>query len=91
MRAAFQRFIDAGQAMTLADVAFVLKMKVDFVRREARAQRIPRIPGTGRLYRFDPSKLMDLYCDPPKQDRSLTTEKRKSGGNPSKGGFRNVC
>ena len=88
MKALFLKFSERG-AMTLTELASVLRMKVDFVRRKAQRGEIPRIPGTGRQYRFDPLKMIEVFCEPPKQDRSLTSEKRESGGNQhSRGGFR---
>lgn len=58
---------------------------VDILRRQGVLHPIPHLK---RPFRFDPGECIRVFCEPSKQVRSLTTEKRSSGGKPTNGGFR---
>lgn len=79
--------------MTCAELAALLRVRPETVRRMSQPPhgRVPRIPHL-RQVRFDPARMIDVFCNdlggnPPPPERSLTTEKRSSRGNPN-GGFR---
>lgn len=76
-------------AMTKADVATVLKLPVSTVTNLVRRKILQPIPHL-IPQKFDPAECIRVFCEPSKQVRSLTSEKR-SGGKPKTGGFRNVC
>ena len=87
MREILLEFAKNG-AMSKEDVAKVLKISPECVRRMAKDGRLPRIPGL-RAVRFDPLELLRVLCDPPKpkpRARSLTTEGHKTVGK-TNGGF----
>lgn len=89
MREIFLEYSKRG-AMTMEEVADVLRRKPDWVRRHSSGSNatIPRLPG--KPIRFDPVALIKVFCEPqaPQKSRSLTTEKRSFSGNLLKGGFR---
>lgn len=86
MREIFQQYAKSG-AMTKEQLAEVLKISPDQVRRMAKAGKIPRVPGV-RQVRFDPNEMIRVFCEPPKpKARSLTIEKHRTAAKPS-GGFR---
>lgn len=70
MRDAFLKF---EGAMTCEDVAKILRMRPEWVRQQAKAGKLPRIPNM-RFVRFDPLALVDVLCPP--QSRSVTIENR---------------
>ena len=87
-------FVKRGTAMTCEELAGVLKISPDSVRRNSKPPEgfIPRIPHL-RAVRFDPVKMIEVFCESlpdgplPAGNGSLTTEKRSFSGN-HKGGFR---
>ncbi len=81
-------FLSFKGAMTKEDLAEVLKVKPDHVRRMAKAGVIPKLPGL-RLLRFDPLAMIEVFCRPKaeKATRSLTIERHKTGAK-SNGGLR---
>jgi predicted transcriptional regulator len=87
VRELFLEYAKRG-AMTKEQVAEILKIKPEMVRRYASMGVLPRIPGL-RLVRFDPMALIDVLCKPKvlEQPRSLTIERHKTGAK-SKGGYR---
>lgn len=87
MKEIFLEYAKAG-SMTKKELAGVLKMTTRWVSDRAREGKIPVVPMT-RPYRFDPTRMIELFCEPQKVERprSLTIERRISRGNP-KGGFR---
>jgi hypothetical protein len=66
-------------AMTKEELASVLKVKPDMVRRMAKSGKIPRLPGMYQL-RFDPLAMIHVFCaiGPKEPSRSLTIERRKT-------------
>lgn len=87
MKDLFLEYAKRG-AMTKEDVAEVLKISPEVVRRMAKEGRLPRIPHL-RFVRFDPLELIRVLCEPQGQTkaRSLTIERHKTGAKPN-GGFR---
>lgn len=88
MKEIFLEYAKHG-AMTKEELASVLKIKPEAVRRLAKAGKIPKIPGL-RFVRFDPLTMISVFCGPPKPDstaRSLTIERHKTGAK-TNGGFR---
>lgn len=72
-------------AMTKEDLAEVLKISPDAVRRMAKSGKIPRIPGL-RFHRFDPLKMIDVFCAAKAlEPGSLTIKRHKTC---AKGEFR---
>lgn len=90
MKEAFLAFAQRGQAMTKEDLALILRVKPEFVRRNSMPPHgyIPRIPHLRQL-RFDPLQMIDVFCQHPKVERpsSLTIERHKTGAKPI-GGYR---
>ena len=88
MKAAFLVFEKRGVAMTAQDLAVILNVKPDYVRRNSKPPHgfIPRIPYLRQL-RFDPMQMIAVFCQPPKVEgpRSLTIERHKAGAKPSEG------
>lgn len=82
MRELFLEFSKKG-AMTKEDLAQILKISPESVRRLASTGKIPRIKHT-RLLRFDPEKMIEVFCAP-ETGRSLKTERQKADRNPKKG------
>lgn len=85
MKEIFLEYAKTG-AMTKEQLANVLKVKVSWIGNKVREGIIPIIPGI-RVHRFDPMRMIEVFCGDSKQVRSLTTERRESGGNPKSGGF----
>jgi lipoate-protein ligase A len=86
MREIFQHYAKAG-SMTKEELAKVLKISPEAVRRKAKAGQIPRIPNL-REVRFDPSEMIRVFCEPQKpKARSLTIEKPKTAAK-TNGGYR---
>lgn len=83
MRDEFIKFQLIGTAMTKEDLARILNVKPAWVQRHAKAGLIPRIPHM-RLLRFDPSKMMEVFCD----GRSLTIKEPSSASSHRKGVLR---
>ena len=75
----FKKFIDCGSAMTKEELATILKVSPDYVRRNSQPPDgfIPRIPYLRQL-RFDPEQMLRVFCEPKSTERpsSLTTEER---------------
>jgi hypothetical protein len=89
MKEIFLEYAKKG-VMTKAELAGVLGVpcsKIDSLRRQ---RVIPTVPHLSRPFKFDPLEMIRVFCDPSKQVRSLTTEKRSSGGKPKQEVF-NVC
>jgi hypothetical protein len=85
MREIFQKYALTG-VMTKEELAKVLNLNPEAVRRMAKAGKIPRVPHI-RAVRFDPVEMIALFCEPQKpKARSLTTERHKTRGK-SNGGF----
>lgn len=88
MKDLFLKFAEMG-AMTTEEVAAVLRRKPQWVRDNSRGGNpmIPRLPGYP--IRFDPVRMIEVFCQPQKADRagSLTIEKHRALAKP-KGGFR---
>lgn len=88
MRAAFLELQARGVALTKEDLAKILNVTPDYVRRHSKPPNgfIPRIPHLRQL-RFDPQKMIEVFCDGPLPEGkcSLTKEKRNFVGNQSKG------
>lgn len=85
MKEIFLEYAKKG-VMTKQELAGVLGVpcsKIDSLRRQ---RIIPTVPHLSRPFKFDPLEMIRVFCDPSKQVRSVTTEKRNSGGKP-KGGF----
>lgn len=86
MREIFQQYAKSG-AMTKEQLAGVLKITPEAVRRMAKEGKIPRIPHM-RLVRFDPLKMIEVFCEPQKpKARSLTIERHKTAAK-TNGGYR---
>jgi hypothetical protein len=88
VREIFLQYAKHG-AMTKEELASVLKIKPEAVRRLAKAGKIPRIEGL-RFVRFDPMAMIEAFCkepDPKDKARSLTIERHKTSAK-SNGGFR---
>ena len=89
MREIFLEYAKKG-AMTTEELAAVLRIKPQRVQDMARAGKIPRLPHM-RLLRFDPMRMIEVFCEPPKAERpegrSLTIERHKTGAKPN-GGYR---
>ena len=75
MREIFLEYAKSG-AMTKEDLAKVLKISPDLVRRMAASGKIPKIKHI-RFLRFDPLAVADALF-PSIQPRSLTIEKHNS-------------
>jgi hypothetical protein len=90
MKAAFLEFVRMGRSMTAEEVAAIIRVKPDYVRRHSKPSQgfIPRIPHLRQL-RFDPSRMVEVFCEGPKPERarSLTIEGHKTGAKPN-GGYR---
>ncbi len=88
MKELFLAYAKSG-AMTVDEVAAVLRRKPSWVRDNSRpgCSLIPRLPGYP--IRFDPIVLISVFCEAPKADRpgSLTIERHKTGAKPT-GGYR---
>lgn len=87
MRELFLAYARKG-AMTMDEVAAVIRRKPDWLRRKSAGPNpeYPRLPG--RPIRFDPMKMIEVFCDAQKPEaRSLTIEGHKTGAKPN-GGFR---
>lgn len=84
MKEIFLEYAKHG-AMTKEQLAHVLKVKPDMVRRMAKGGKIPRLPGMWQL-RFDPVAMIEVFCkvSSESQKRSLTIERRKIGAKPKK-------
>ncbi len=91
MKEILLEYAKAG-AMTKEDLAKVLKVSPDVVRRMAKTGKIPRIPGI-RFIRFDPMRLIEVLCETPsaKKPGSVTIERRNPSGNQPSGGFRKTA
>jgi hypothetical protein len=63
--------------MTKEDLAEILKVCPESVRRMAAAGKIPRIAHL-RLLRFDPNKMIDVFCGAEPEGRSLTIKGHKT-------------
>jgi hypothetical protein len=86
MREIFQQYARTG-VMTKEELASILKISPDEVRRMAKAGKIPRIPNLRRV-RFDPLEMIRVFCEPQKpKARSLTIERHKTTATTS-GGYR---
>lgn len=86
MKEIFLEYAKTG-AMTKEELAGVLKIKPEAVRRMAKEGKIPRIPGI-RFVRFDPMEMIRLFCEPQgHRQRSLTIERHKAAAKPN-GGYR---
>lgn len=88
MKEIFLEYAKRG-AMTKEELAKVLKVTPEAVRRMAKSGKVPRIPHL-RLVRFDPLEMIRVFCEPQgpnKKARSLTIERHKTGAKPN-GGFR---
>lgn len=85
MKEIFLAYAKTG-AITKEQLAEVLKLSPETVRRMAKSGKIPRLPKIWEL-RFDPMQMIDVFCAP-KVDptSSLTIERHKTGAKP--GGFR---
>jgi hypothetical protein len=85
MRQIFLEYLKRG-AMTTEELARVLNRKISWVRNNSGPGKlIPRLPG--KPLRFDPERMIDLFCAPVQSDqRSLTIEKHKTRVTP-KGGY----
>lgn len=83
MREIFLQYAKKG-AMTKEEVAAVLNVKPDAIRRMAKSGKIPRIPGFWQL-RFDPMAMIEVFCEPQVTKRSLTIERHKTSAKPQKG------
>jgi hypothetical protein len=88
MREALLQYAKTG-AMTKEQVAELLNLRPEAVRRMSKDGRLPRIPGVKPI-RFDPAKLMQVLCPdaPAKPRRSLTIEGHKTDAKRPKGGYR---
>jgi hypothetical protein len=86
MREIFLEYAKSG-AMTKSELATVLKCPISFIGSLVRKRILRPIPHL-RPQKFDPHHLIEVFCGDSKQVRSLTTEGRKSSGNPKTGGFR---
>mgnify|MGYP006196621155 CR=1 FL=1 len=89
MREILLDFIKRGEVMTCEDLARVLKITPDTVRRKAKAGIWPRIPHLWEV-RFDPEAMMNILCDSQKAEkpRSLTIERHKRQSvKPLNGGY----
>lgn len=71
-------------AMTKEQLAGVLQISPESVRRMAKANKIPRISGL-RAVRFDPIAMIAVFCEAPKQASSLTIERHKTTAKTMKG------
>lgn len=77
MKEIFLEYAKTG-AMTKEQVAKVLKVSPDSVRRMAKSGKIPRIPHV-RFLRFDPLKMIDVFCQVQDETkRSLTIKRHKA-------------
>lgn len=85
MREIFLDYAKRG-AMTKDDLAKVLKIKPETVRRMAAAGKIPRIPHT-RLLRFDPMQMIDIFCASKAEGLSSLTIKRHKTLEKTDGGY----
>ena len=86
MKDLFLEFAKAG-SMTDEDLASVLKVPVRTVQSMSRRGEIPRIPKI-RAHRFDPLKMIDVFCAAPAaRPGSLTIERHKTLAKPN-GGYR---
>ena len=85
-----EAFLSFQGAMTCRDVAKILCVKPDWVRRKAHRGEIPRIPHM-RFVRFDPKALADYFSEPQlvrKNTRgSLTIERHKRRSITTNGGY----
>lgn len=86
MKEIFLEYAKKG-AMTKEELATVLKVPVSTIDVLRRQRKIPTIPHL-KPFKFDPLEMIRVFCEPSKQVRSLTTEKRSSSGNSKSGGFR---
>lgn len=88
MRELFAQYANRG-AMTIDELCLILNRSKDWVRRNSKGDDclIPRLPGLP--IRFDPSRMVEVFCGPPKVEkpRSLTIERHKTGAR-SEGGYR---
>jgi len=86
MREIFLTYAKRG-TMTKEELAKVLNVSAGTVRRMAADGRIERVPGL-RFLRFDPLKMIDVFCAAKAESaRSLTIERHKTGAKPN-GGYR---
>lgn len=88
MKAIFLEYAKKG-AMTKEELALVLNINTETVRRMAKSGKIPRIPRL-RFVRFDPMVMIDVFCGAQESTpaRSLTIERHKTGAKTKNGGFR---
>lgn len=86
MREIFLEYAKVG-AMTKEDICKVMKFEMHYVGGLVR-KGILKPANHCKPQKFDPMQVYEALFGDPKQARSLTTEKRKSGGNPKTGGFR---
>lgn len=84
-----QAFLNFKCAMTLQELAALLRRKEGWVRAHSSGPNplIPRLPGYP--IRFDPMVMIDVFCRPqrPEKASSLTIERHKAGAKPT-GGYR---
>ncbi len=86
MKEIFLEYAKKG-VMTKVDLANVLKCPLSYIGVLVRKRIIAPIPHL-KPQKFDPLQMAEVFCQPSEQSRSLTTEGRKSSGNPKNGGFR---
>ena len=78
MREIFLEYAKRG-SMTTEELAGVLNLKPETVRRKAKRGDIPRIPNCRKVL-FDPREMILLFCSVPGEGpRSLTIERHKTG------------
>lgn len=87
MREALLQYAKKG-AITKEELAEILRIKPETIRRLAKAGKIPRVPNIGRVM-FDPLKMIEVFCKeegvvatPP---RSLTIERPRQSASQKKG------
>lgn len=77
MKEIFLEYAKKG-SMTTEQLASLLNLEAETVRRKAKRGEIPRIQGI-RSVRFDPLKMIDLFCAVQgESSRSLTIERHKT-------------
>ncbi len=77
MKDVFLQYAQKG-AMTLEELAQVLQVKPEYVRRNSMPGGfIPRIPGL-RQVRFDPMKMIEVFCEAPAARQPAEAQLRPS-------------